>query len=329
MIELALAFTDKDGSYVEHAAVVLSSVFRNTNSQLNIHILHDETLSEENKQKLFELTENYKHKINFYPIILPVDMLEASAGVLSIASWTLGGMYRLLLPALISADRIIYMDCDVIVNMDIAQLWETDLNGYYLGAVLDPGRLGVADIVIACGLNPDFYFNSGVILFALNNIRQNMNWYGEMLNFLRNYPNMTMPDQDILNHVFGGNYLQLEERFNTVNLNGADDFNNKIIHSAGDVKCWDVHSPAFMLYQEYLKLKPRNEHKAERKSKTRRRIRKLPLRKLRLVKRSKRKMKNKKRTKMKWTPLIKIRHVKRRETKKVVVHRKKRHRLHQ
>lgn len=34
MIELVLAFQDKDGQYAEHAGVVLASVFHNTSSPL-------------------------------------------------------------------------------------------------------------------------------------------------------------------------------------------------------------------------------------------------------------------------------------------------------
>ncbi|OPA77418.1 hypothetical protein BVG16_13235 [Paenibacillus selenitireducens] len=348
MIELALAFNDIDGSYAAHAAVVLSSVFRNTKSQMNIHILHDETLSEENKQKLVKLTTNYKHDIHFYPITFSADFLEASAGVSAIGKWTMASMYRLLLPTLIPASKVIYLDCDVLVNMDIKELWETDLGSYYLAAVQDQGVQGVADMVIACGLNPENYFNSGVILFGLDNIRQKMNWHEDMLNFLRNFPMTAMPDQDVLNSGFGGNYLPLDERYNFTNSSGNDhDLNHKIIHFAGEVKGWDAHSPGYHLYQEYFNLTPWMNHtighsvkdkvkrkitKSKSKGKTvgsrflglkGRRVRKSTLGKLRLARRSKI-IKTKKRTKMIWTPLNKITPVKRRKTRKLIVPRTRR-----
>ncbi|MEC0240179.1 glycosyltransferase family 8 protein [Paenibacillus dokdonensis] len=257
MIELALAFNDKDGSYAEHAAVVLTTVFRNTGSPINVHILHDETLTEENKNRLAQLTSGFNHTINFYPVALPAEMAEALAGVGSIDKWTSGSMYRLLLPSVIPANKVIYLDCDILVNMDLTELWETELNGCYLGAIRDQGIMGVADIVRVHGLNPDTYFNSGVIVFELNNIRQQMNWFEEMVNFLRSFPSTTMPDQDVLNHVFGGNCLLLDERFNSFYINGADqDLNQKIVHFAGDIKCWDPLSPGFALYQENLNFTP-------------------------------------------------------------------------
>lgn len=256
MIELALAFNDKDGSYTEHAAVVLTTVFRNTGSPVNVHILHDETLTELNRNRLAQLVTGFNHTINFYPVALPVEMSEALLGVSSIDKWTAGSMYRLLLPSVIQSNKVIYLDCDVMVNMDLRELWDTELNGCYLGAIHDQGIMGVADIVRAHGLNPDTYFNSGVIVFELNNIRQYMNWYPEMVNFLRNFPSTPMPDQDVLNHVYGGNFLLLDERFNSFYTGADQDLNQKIIHFAGEVKCWDPLSPGFALYRENLHFTP-------------------------------------------------------------------------
>ncbi|KHF33074.1 glycosyltransferase family 8 protein [Paenibacillus cookii] len=257
MIELALAFNDKDGSYSEHAGVVLASVFRHTGSPVNVHILHDETLTEENKNRLTELVSGFNNNIHFYPVTIPPEMAEALSGTGSLDRWTWGSLYRLLLPSLIQVDKVIYLDCDVLVNMDIAELWNIDLNGYYLAAVRDQGILGIAGLVMTYGLNPETYFNSGVIVFALNNIRQKMNWYEETLHFWRSYPGTTMPDQDALNHVFGGNSLLLDERFNSFCLPGSgQDLNNKIVHFAGDTKMWDPLSEGYGLYQELLGLTP-------------------------------------------------------------------------
>lgn len=263
MIELALAFQDKDGQYTEHAGVVLASVFQNTRSSVNVHILHDETLSEDNRQKLINLAASYNQTIQFYPVVLPENMLQVMTSVGSIEVWTPACMYRLLLPGVIPADRVIYLDCDVLVNMDLEELWQVDLSNYYLGAVWDQNIMNVTHLISSKGLNPEHYFNSGVILFALNTIRANPNWYEETLNFLRNFPDTTMPDQDALNAVFGGNYLPLDVRFNLFNMAAADhDFTNKIVHFAGDEKCWDRKSSGWKLYKHYLSMTPWAEQTA-------------------------------------------------------------------
>ncbi|KHL96184.1 hypothetical protein QW71_08125 [Paenibacillus sp. IHB B 3415] len=254
MIELVLTINDKDGSYTEHAGVVLASIFSNTQQTINVHIVHDDSLSEENKGKLSQLVDLFHHNIFFYHITIPEDMYEIASGVHKIDYWTIASMYRLLLPLFIQTDRVIYMDCDILVNMDINELWSIDLGERYLGAVLDQGQ-NLLEYFTSLGLSAELYFNSGVILFHLDNIRNKQTWYEEMLHFLRCYPTMTMPDQDVLNSVYSSNYLQMDQRFNTF-AHAELELENKIIHFAGDNKWWDINSPAAPLYAKFLAMTP-------------------------------------------------------------------------
>ncbi|MFB5760687.1 glycosyltransferase family 8 protein [Paenibacillus medicaginis] len=255
MVELVLALNDRSGKYAQHAGVVLASIFSNTQQTVNVHILHDETLTEENKFKLAQLTEGFNHNIYFYSVSIPEDMLQASAQVHKIDHWTMASMYRLLLPNIIQAERVLYLDCDIWVNMDIDELWSTDLGDHYLGAVLDQGS-NLDEYFLSMGLNGAVYFNSGVILFHLDNIRSKETWYDELLYFLRNYPATTMPDQDALNFMYSSNYMQLDQRFNTFVHEGLDT-DNKIMHFAGeDNKWWTDHSPSAPLYHSFLAMTP-------------------------------------------------------------------------
>ncbi|MFB5675338.1 glycosyltransferase [Paenibacillus terreus] len=255
MVELVLTLNDRSGKYAQHAGVVLASIFSNTQQTVNVHILYDETLTEENKLKLTQLTEGFNHNIYFYFVSVPEDMIQASAQVHKIDHWTVASMYRLLLPNIIPAEKVIYLDCDIWVNLDINELWSTDLGGHYLGAILDQGQ-NLDEYFVSMGLNGAVYFNSGVILFHLDNIRNKPGWYEEMLNFLRNYPMTTMPDQDVLNSLYASNYLQLDQRFNTFAHQGLDP-ENKIVHFAGeDNKWWDEQSPAAPLYNSFLAMTP-------------------------------------------------------------------------
>ncbi|MFM9278495.1 glycosyltransferase [Paenibacillus jiagnxiensis] len=256
MVELVLTLNDRDGKYAKHAAVVLASIFSNVKQTINVHILHDETLTEEGRLKLAQLAKGFHHYIFFYHVTVPEDMLQASAQVHKIDHWTKASMYRLLLPNILQADRVIYVDCDVWVNMDISELWNIDLGECYLGAILDQGKDNLGDYFLTMGLNGDVYFNSGVILFHLDNIRKKETWYDELLHFLRHYPATTMPDQDALNFIFGSNYMQLDQRFNTFAHDDLDPV-NKIVHFAGeDSKWWDDHSPAAPMYQAFLAMTP-------------------------------------------------------------------------
>ncbi|MEF2966604.1 glycosyltransferase family 8 protein [Paenibacillus sp. M1] len=254
MIELVLTLNDKDGNYAKHAGVVLASIFSNTQQTINVHIVHDDTLSEENKAKLAQLVEAFHHNIYFYHVTVPGDLQEVAASVNKIDYWTIASMYRLLLPLIIPADRVIYLDCDIMVNMDINDLWSIDLGDRYMGAVLDQGQ-NLLEYFATLGLDPERYFNSGVILFHLDNIRNRPTWYVEMLDFLRRHPTVTMPDQDVLNAVYGSHYIQMEQRFNTFAQPGLD-LENRIVHFAGDSKWWDNSSPAIHLYNNFLAMTP-------------------------------------------------------------------------
>ncbi len=254
MVELVLTINDKDGSYTEHAAVVLASIFSKTEQTIRVHIVHDDSLSEESKLKLTQMVDVFHHNILFYHVTIPGDMQEVAAGVHKIDYWTMASMYRLLLPIIIQTERVIYLDCDILVNMDINELWSVDLGDRYLGAVLDQGE-NLLEYFTSMGLSAELYFNSGVILFHLDNIRKKENWYGEMLNFLRNFPRMTMPDQDVLNAVYSCNYLQLDQCFNTFAKNELD-LEHKIIHFAGDSKWWDADSPHAELYNNFRAMTP-------------------------------------------------------------------------
>ncbi len=93
-----------------------------------------------------------------------------------------------VLPELASAEKLIYLDADVMCLSDIAELWETDISAYEFAAVKD----AVGHIFV----NPR-YCNSGVLLLNMANIRKT-----DLLGRARKRVKtrkMFMPDQSALN----------------------------------------------------------------------------------------------------------------------------------
>lgn len=259
MIELALTISDKDGTYARHAGAVLASIFQRSDSRYNVHILHDDTLNEDNMQKLTLLIKRWGHDIHFYSITLSPGLETALSHISSLRLWTTASFYRILLPHVLDAEKVIYLDCDVFVNLDLAELWSVDIGERYLAAVWDQGIMGTADTVTACGLNPETYFNSGVILFHLNNMRTKP-WHAEALRFVQKYPQIAMPDQDTLNALYGNNYHALDWRFNLFLSSCPDlNFDNRIIHFSGPNKWWLPESPGWAIYQSCLAATPWSE----------------------------------------------------------------------
>ena len=130
--------------------------------------------------------------------------------------YTEAASLRLLLPELLpELDRILYLDCDIIVRQDLARLWEeTDLGDNYLGAVYEAAIEGQAERFRALGCDPAKYFNSGFLLLNLKQMREE-NVSEKLLEACR-VPYLEFPDQDALNQVCQGRVLPLSPLYNSI-----------------------------------------------------------------------------------------------------------------
>ena len=90
--------------------------------------------------------------------------------------YTIVASYRLLLPDLLPEyDKIIYIDCDVIVRNDLSEIYhQTILKGNYLAAVYE-AALGRSDTIFGVYrfVKPGCYINSGFLIMNLGELRRN------------------------------------------------------------------------------------------------------------------------------------------------------------
>ena len=135
------------------------------------------------------------------------------------SKWTYMSMMRTALPFLLpELDRILYLDIDTIVNMDIADIWEVPLDGQYFAAVREPAKS-----------RPGFtYINAGVMLMNLDKLRDGK--AEEIIDLLnrRFYP---CKEQDLFSELCQGQFVLLPGDYN------VSDFTDqprqmKIIHYA-------------------------------------------------------------------------------------------------
>lgn len=104
---------------------------------------------------------------------------------------------RILIPQLVPAKRVLYLDADIIVNGTLEKLFNYDLGDYPMGAVPEY-------------FNPEI-FNSGVLL--INNARlKETDFVHNLLEAGKNSP--ADNDQTILNEAFKDNYQKLPGQFN-------------------------------------------------------------------------------------------------------------------
>jgi lipopolysaccharide biosynthesis glycosyltransferase len=108
-----------------------------------------------------------------------------------------------------SIEKVLYLDCDLIICGDVGELWQTDLAGAFLAAVPEPY------FAKHVGFEPgESYFNSGVLVIDVAQWRA-ANCLQEFLRFAEQHAsNLAAYDQDILNNTFRGKILSLDYRWN-------------------------------------------------------------------------------------------------------------------
>lgn len=212
MIEIALC---TDNNYAMPAGVMIHSVCKHT-SGVSFNVIVPENFSEENKEKLKEITDRIrfitisKEVVDGFPV-----GLDNQPAHISIAAY-----YRLFLGRLLPQEikKVIYLDCDLICLSSLKELWNIELDNIPVACVNDiprpwqhpQERLGYDDSFP--------YFNSGVLLINLDYWREN-NVEQEFKNFLASSPEkIQFHDQDVLNYVFHENALFIPPKFNATDI---------------------------------------------------------------------------------------------------------------
>lgn len=194
-----------DNNYVYPTIVAITSMLENKkeSTYLDFHIMISGQVSKENRSRLTKLKNLYKGCS-----IKLIDMKNNFNDTYISSSYiTKATYYRLLLPSILKKyDKILYLDGDIIVKRDLWNMYNTDLQDNYIGAVKDYGQ-------IAWKLNiaPDYakrlgtkdmnqLINAGILIMNLEKMRKDnmekvFNDYIPTLESRRLYLN----DQDVLN----------------------------------------------------------------------------------------------------------------------------------
>lgn len=158
--------------------------------------------------------------------------------------WTNYG--RLLLPDLVEGDQVLYLDADLVVEVDVLEIENFDFGGKVLAAVgggIFRNTLGNKFYEGKLGINPALaYFNDGVLLINIKEWKA----YGVKewcLEFAKKFP-LELPshEQSLLNIFCAGNFALLPTSFNCSWIAGdarPEVAEKMIIHFIGAPKPWD------------------------------------------------------------------------------------------
>ena len=225
MIHVCFGLHDKTGRYSKFTGTAMLSLFDNTTSEVTVHILHDNTLTLDNREKFIYLAGRYGQLVKFYNVeqLCAEKINEINRLFLGVdkTRLSIAAVYRLFIPQVLSVEieKAIYLDSDIIVNLDIDDLYCVELGDNVLGAISESSN-GVnaqnAFTLVADGLiDKEKYFNSGVLLMNLNALRKEEETILEGVKFTGEQPKYGKHrDQDILNYCFSERRLNLPTNFN-------------------------------------------------------------------------------------------------------------------
>lgn len=178
------------------------------------------------------------------------------------------------------ADRVLYLDSDILVYRDISELFDTKLADNYLAAVDEMGDVfdteGKSELAFRIGLEGVSYFNSGVMLLNLRQLRME-EVDCDLLEYRMTQSNYFM-DQDAFNGVMHKKRVKLPYCYNfrtalfdvmmpeeIGNTFYSDKYftvqeclsNQKIIHMSSQFKPWKYNIPWITeLFFTYYNISP-------------------------------------------------------------------------
>lgn len=168
---------------------------------------------------------------------------------------------RLLAPEVLTVDRALWLDCDVIVCADLLDLWRTDLAGAALGAVRESTVGRRLPLAGELGLPPERpYFNAGVLVMDLAALRRE-DFTRRAFALLESHPGrLPMWDQDVLNLLAG--HVPLDQAWNYIvlfcppGLEAIGDARRRphphIVHYAAIPKPWHPEYSLTRPYADYF-----------------------------------------------------------------------------
>ena len=249
VIQVVLAVYDPSGKYSRHAGVVMTSIFEHTKSRVRVTILHDATLTEDNRTRFQKTTDTWNQDVQFIDVSEHILKIADSMDEIDVfaKNFSRGMFFRLLVPDIMEVRKVVYLDCDIAVNLDIKELWNVDIEEFSLAAVPDETNINwnskIHGKVRAWAMQYDGqkYFYSGVLLMNLERIRQKKRiLVKEAKKFFKRYRFcLDFPDQDFFNVFFRDDVRYIEERFNRV-LDRCH-IDNAIMHFTKDYRPWTVH----------------------------------------------------------------------------------------
>lgn len=230
-------FFSADDNYVPYLATALNSAVRNSSKYRNYRaiVLHRGVNAKSIKRIKSLAAEHFK--IDFVEMDKELeDITDRLSNRLRYDIFTLTIYFRMFIPSMFPQyDKGIYIDSDVVLTGDIAELYDIDIGDNYIGACRDISISGFAPLmdytISVVGMNKGDYINSGVLLMNMKSLRDKK-FDEHFMNLLREYHfDSVAPDQDYINAICREKIHYLPPVWNTMpNGSGEKTDLPKLVH---------------------------------------------------------------------------------------------------
>lgn len=219
-IAIALASNDY---FVPYMSTLLQSILEHSNQNVNYDILiMTQDISDNNRKILKNMCSAYP---NFSVRFLdPTEFIEGYEFFVR-GHFSMETYYRLVLPELLPEyEKILYLDSDMVVQADVAKLYQENIGGYLIGACHDadtaglyngfePNKKEYTDHMLKLK-EPYHYFQAGTLLMNLKEFRKRYT-VEKILKYAVSMK-FQLLDQDILNKLCEGSVKFLDMSWNVM-----------------------------------------------------------------------------------------------------------------
>ena len=250
-----------DDGYIPFLAVTLASIkkHRSPARDYSIRVLNT-GISERHKERILDSVAELGFNIEFVDITKKVE--EISEKLHTRDYYSKSTYYRLFIPELYpSLDKALYLDCDIAVLTDIAELYDTELGNNLVGAAAD-GFVQCIErlhgyVTERVGVDkPSDYFNAGVLLMNLKEMRK-ADFGGKFVELISKVTFEVAQDQDYLNALCKGRRAVIGGEWNCMPGFTGEVYENKLIHYNLDSKPWHKDGLEFGdIFWKYASLSP-------------------------------------------------------------------------
>lgn len=255
-------FLTIDEKYVPYLDVAIRSLIANSNNEDNyiINVLHEKLSEKQVKelQGLNDLKENVSVRLFDMKKSLEKGLeqiTDREENKLRRDYFTLSIYFRIFIPDIFKEyDKGIYIDSDVVVPGDIAEMYDVELGDNIIGACPDHSIENIEKLryylVNSIGVKANEYINSGVLLMNLKKMRE-LHFSENFLRLLNKYHFFCVaPDQDYINAMCNGKIKYLGEEWDAMPNDARKELKNpKLIHYNLFQKPWCYDN---IQYEEYF-----------------------------------------------------------------------------